>query len=421
MSAQPTRTLGDTEMRKLGITCAALCGVLAVPATAQAATVTQPQSGSANGTFSYSVYTGTRSEQGHYQSNGQLGSGSYEITTTTATMTGCLDSDMPTATARFVRSDGAVLRGNVTGDLDCGAPIGARLTIALTHGSTDLLGTQLAFERTAAADRINPSGGGGVEHFTFSGTTIATKRVGYLMVDATGRVYAFGGLTAGHNAPTTNAAHIEPTPTRNGYWIVDHDGHVFAFGGARWFGNIQPTVFLPGEEATSLSATPSGKGYWVFTNRGRVVQFGDANFFGDLRAVPLRGPIVGSIATPTGDGYYLVGSDGGVFAFGDARFLGSMAGTRLDQPVIGIVPTTNGSGYWLVASDGGVFAFRAPFLGSMGGVALNRPIVGLVRYGSGYLMVGSDGGIFSFSTSPFFGSLGANPPPNPIVAAAASA
>lgn len=33
-------------------------------------------------------------------------------------------------------------------------------------------------------------------------------------------------------------------------------------------------------------------------------------------------------------------------------------------------------------------------------------------------MVGQDGGIFSFSNKPFAGSLGANPPPNPITAVA---
>jgi hypothetical protein len=39
----------------------------------------------------------------------------------------------------------------------------------------------------------------------------------------------------------------------------------------------------------------------------------------------------------------------------------------------------------------------------------------MVRFGNGYLMVAADGGIFNFSNKPFFGSLGANPPPVPIV------
>ena len=54
----------------------------------------------------------------------------------------------------------------------------------------------------------------------------------------------------------------------------------------------------------------------------------------------------------------------------------------------------------------------------MGGKPLNRPVIGMVAYGNGYLMVASDGGIFTFSDKPFAGSLGANPPSNPIVGVA---
>jgi hypothetical protein len=43
----------------------------------------------------------------------------------------------------------------------------------------------------------------------------------------------------------------------------------------------------------------------------------------------------------------------------------------------------------------------------------------MVAYGNGYLMVAEDGGIFSFSDKPFGGSLGGNPPANPIVSVAA--
>jgi hypothetical protein len=50
---------------------------------------------------------------------------------------------------------------------------------------------------------------------------------------------------------------------------------------------------------------------------------------------------------------------------------------------------------------------------------LNQPITGMVAAGSaGYLMVASDGGIFAFGSAPFHGSLGAAPPPYPIVAVA---
>ena len=78
------------------------------------------------------------------------------------------------------------------------------------------------------------------------------------------------------------------------------------------------------------------------------------------------------------------------------------------------------AGSWLVASDGGMFAFDAPFDGSMGATKLNKPISGIVPGDAGYLMVGEDGGIFAFGNVAFHGSLGANPPPHPVVAVALS-
>lgn len=244
-------------------------------------------------------------------------------------------------------------------------------------------------------------------------------RSGYWMVDAGGTVYAFGGVRALGDAPSSSVTDIEPTRDGNGYWIVDAQGRVFAFGAARWRGNAERSRFAAGEVVSSMSATADGNGYWLFTNRGRVLAFGSARWFGDLSRLRLNGPVVASIATPTGKGYYMVGSDGGVFAFGDAKFHGSMGGVRLNRPVVGLVPDADGVGYWLVGSDGGVFAFSAPFRGSMGGTPLNRPVIGLLRYGNGYLMVASDGGIFVFSDKPFSGSLGGRPPARPIVNAAA--
>ena len=96
-----------------------------------------------------------------------------------------------------------------------------------------------------------------------------------------------------------------------------------------------------------------------------------------------------------------------------------MGGVRLNAPVQSLVPDPDNVGYWLVASDGGVFAFKAPFRGSMGATRLNKPMSGMVAFGNGYLMVAEDGGIFNFSDLPFSGSLGANPPADPITSVAA--
>ena len=246
---------------------------------------------------------------------------------------------------------------------------------------------------------------------------------GYWMLGQDGRVFPFGaaadfGQAAGHLGAAVATA-IAPTPDDKGYWVVSSTGAVSAFGDAGFFGSVQNGALARGETVTTIAVSPTGQGYYLFTSAGRVLVFGDAVNRGDMTGKPLNGPVLGAVLTPTGNGYYMVGSDGGIFSFGDAVFHGSMGGQHLNAPVRSLVPTADGSGYWLVASDGGIFAFNAPFRGSMGGQHLNRPIVGMVRYGDGYLMVASDGGIFNFSDTPFVGSLGANPPAQPIVGVAA--
>ncbi|HVE45204.1 MAG TPA: S8 family serine peptidase [Acidimicrobiales bacterium] len=248
----------------------------------------------------------------------------------------------------------------------------------------------------------------------------ASDRAGYWMVGAAGAVYAFGEAAHIGNAPVPpgqTVTNVAVTPSGNGYWLVTAAGAVYAFGDAAYLGGSPSR--RPGETVTSISPHPGGGGYWLFTNQGRAIAYGTARHFGDVGALRLNGPVLGSVATPSGDGYYMVATDGGIFAFGDARFRGSMGGRPLNGPVVGLAPDPDGSGYWLVASDGGIFAFDSGFRGSMGGSRLNRPVTGMVAYGDGYLMVASDGGIFSFSAKPFVGSLGATPPPTPIVGVAA--
>jgi hypothetical protein len=269
-----------------------------------------------------------------------------------------------------------------------------------------------------------PPGGGGTippPPGSGGGASSAAVRSGYWMVGAGGTVYGFGDARWLGNAVVpsgVNAVDLEPTPSDAGYWVVDSRGAVSSFGDAARLGSVSGSL-AAGETVTSLSATPTGRGYWIFTTRGRVLPFGDAASYGDMAKVALNGPVLDSIPTPSGRGYYMVASDGGIFAFGDARFYGSMGNKRLNAPVESLVPDGDGAGYWLVASDGGIFAFDATFRGSMGDRKLNKPVTGMVRFGDGYLMVGEDGGIFNFSPQPFAGSLGANPPPRPVVSVAA--
>jgi hypothetical protein len=248
-----------------------------------------------------------------------------------------------------------------------------------------------------------------------------TSRSGYWMLGSRGKVFGFGDARAYGDVdtgPLATAVDIEPTLSGNGYWVLDDRAGVHPRGDAVYYGAPAAAQLRTGESATSLSATRTRRGYWVFTSYGRVFPFGDATHLGDLGGTRLNGPVLDSITTETGNGYYMVASDGGIFSFGDAHFFGSMGGTRLNQPVRSLVPDPDGRGYWLVAADGGVFAFEAPFRGSMGGTTLNRPVTGMVPFGDAYLMVAEDGGIFNFSGRPFSGSLGADPPADPVTSVA---
>lgn len=251
-------------------------------------------------------------------------------------------------------------------------------------------------------------------------STVTNARVsGYWAIGSDGKVYGFGDAikTGEPSTPSLNTVDIESSPHGTGYWTLDDKGVVNGYG-PFVYGNV--TDLAAGERAVSMSSTPSGAGYWVFTNKGRAIAFGDADKnIGDVSKISLNAEVLDSAAMPSGKGYYLVAADGGVFALGDAKFEGSMGDTKLNQPVQSIVPDPDGQGYWLVASDGGVFAFKAVFLGSTGSIKLNKPMTGMVPFGNGYLMVAQDGGVFNYSNRPFSGSLGNNPPANPIVSIAA--
>ncbi|MEM9035839.1 MAG: Ig-like domain-containing protein [Actinomycetota bacterium] len=249
-----------------------------------------------------------------------------------------------------------------------------------------------------------------------------TATSGYWMLERNGVIHHFGAAADLPDAPVVgDAVDLVPTPDGQGVWVLDSQGGVYALGTAPFFGSAAGTGLDAGESYQAISPTPTGQGYWIFTSRGRVLVFGDAVNHGDLLALPLNGAIIDAVPTVSGGGYWMLGTDGGVFALGDAVFYGSTGDIVLNQPAVGLVPDPDGVGYWFVASDGGVFAFESDFLGSMGATPLNQPVNGMIPYGDGYLLVASDGGVFVFSNLPFVGSLGGNPPPNPIVGIAAPA
>ena len=371
------------------------------------------------------------------QGDGLLDANSLLFWTITTNSQGCCDNFVSlrkgtNGVVRVVMGDPST--APITGDTsrDC-VGSGVSLDIALgtyiaTLPTSCISATPLASFMWNAHREV-PTGNGtevasdtapdGTEAAPFADAVTNAKVTGYWAIGSDGKVYPFGDAvkTGEPTSAGLSIVDIEASPHGTGYWAIDDKGVVTNFGPVN-YGSV--TDLKAGERATSISGTPSGAGYWVFTNKGRAIAFGDANKdLGDVSTLKLNGDILDSAPTPTGKGYYLVASDGGVFALGDAKYQGSMGSTKLNKPVQSIVTDPDGEGYWLVASDGGVFAFKAPFRGSTGSMKLNKPMTGMVAFGNGYLMVAEDGGVFNYSDKPFSGSLGSNPPANPIVSISA--
>jgi Pro-kumamolisin, activation domain len=235
-----------------------------------------------------------------------------------------------------------------------------------------------------------------------------------------------GGLNCADpaNAPVAgNPVALAPTADSNdcsGYLVVTASGAVSGFAAAITYGSLQGRKLKT--PVVGVAVTPDSQGYWLLTSGGQIFAFGDARSYGAPPNLAQNTSAVGISATPDGKGYWLVTRNGAVYAFGDAKLYGSLLGQRLNQPVVGMVATPTGNGYWLAAADGGVFGFGgALYHGSLAGKHLKSRVVGITTDadGTGYFLATSNGDIFSFGAR-FYGSGGANPPPDPVVAVAPS-
>ena len=64
-----------------------------------------------------------------------------------------------------------------------------------------------------------------------------------------------------------------------------------------------------------------------------------------------------------------------------------------------------GQGYRMVAADGGIFSFSAPFFGSLGATPPPTPIITMTPSadGNGYYMLSADGNVYGFGAAPYLG------------------
>lgn len=163
---------------------------------------------------------------------------------------------------------------------------------------------------------------------------VAAPGGGYWLYTAYGNVYRTSG-TAWYGSPTgrgfrgASITGMAPTPDRRGYWLVDAAGKVFAFGDATNYGAVRPAHPIAG-----IVAAPGG-GYWLYTAHGNLYPSAGTAWYRSPASNGFRGAsITGMAATPDGLGYWLVDAAGSLFAFGDA---GRYPGPAHAHPISGVV------------------------------------------------------------------------------------
>ena len=98
------------------------------------------------------------------------------------------------------------------------------------------------------------------------------------MLTSSGGILFYGNATiAGHPKGTGNVAFVDlaPTPSGKGYWVVDANGKVYAFGDARKLGGLDAVKGWKGP-IVGIVANPSAQGYSILAADGTVGGFGAA-------------------------------------------------------------------------------------------------------------------------------------------------
>ena len=291
-----------------------------------------------------------------------------------------------------------------------GLAVSLSVDAATTNSACRLSGTSVTYAH-AGSCVLDANQGGNADYAPASQvqTTIAVGSAspGYLIVAASGRVYAYGSahsssrLVSRHNRIVA----IAPSPGDTGYYLVTKLGNVYNFGGAPSYGSTARVRLQ--SPVSAFATTPDGKGYWLGLANGRVYSFGDARSLSSLSLNPRVRPLVAIVPSPDGKGYYLVTKRGNVYSFGNATWYGSMAHERLSAPVTAFATAADGNGYWLGLANGAVYGYGSAK--SYPRVHLNRrvrPLVAIVPSldGEGYYLVTKLGNIYSRGDATWYGS-----------------
>ena len=132
----------------------------------------------------------------------------------------------------------------------------------------------------------------GLRRASITGMASTADGRGYWLVNAAGRVFAFGDATG---YPTPRHAHpikgIVAAPGA-GYWLYTSHGNVYSSPGTAWFRSPAANGFR-GSSIAGMAVTPDAKGYWLVSSRDTVFAYGDAE---GLPPPPNAHPIIGLAA-----------------------------------------------------------------------------------------------------------------------------
>jgi hypothetical protein len=162
---------------------------------------------------------------------------------------------------------------------------------------------------------------------------VAAPGGGYWLYTSYGNVYgtsgtAWYGSPAGYGFRGATITGMAPTRDGKGYWLVDAAGKVFAFGDATGYPALRHA-----HPVTGIAAAPGG-GYWLYTAHGNIYPSAGTAWYRSPAANGFRAStITGMAATPDGLGYWLVDAAGSLFSYGDA---GSYPGPANAHPIVGV-------------------------------------------------------------------------------------
>jgi Collagen triple helix repeat (20 copies) len=158
---------------------------------------------------------------------------------------------------------------------------------------------------------------------------VVTALAGGAGIALVGSAPASGSSTTVADQLVLASAHSQATSAGGGYWVVDAAGRVTAFGGAVNYGSAPANLNGP---IVGIVPSQDGRGYWLVGKDGGVFAFGDAQYLGNALNTPSDGSVVGIAPTPAASASGASGPTGPAGATGGTGAAGPAGATGAAGP-----------------------------------------------------------------------------------------